>query len=275
MSKLEHPNICELIDHYDTPSKLYIVMEYASDGDLFYLLYRNGGMTEKDARVKFRQILSAIHYMHSKGIVHRDLKPENILLDANGDVKVADFGFATSFDPSQKLDVFCGSPPTAAPELYQGIAYDGQKVDVWSLGVVLYSMVVGRLPFDGRSFDEIRYRVLRGKYRIPYDMSFECEKLLKKMLILSPSKRNTLTQQNSPIMFDEWLNKEFESSLVEENIDLIKSQLMEVDGIKTHIDDTAFDDTTVTDTAVADTADVKTAIDDSAMTCWQNSDENF
>jgi MAP/microtubule affinity-regulating kinase len=107
-------------------------------------------------------------------------------------IKIADFGFSNEFTPGSKLDTFCGSPPYAAPELFQGKKYDGPEVDVWSLGVILYTLVSGSLPFDGQNLKELRERVLRGKYRIPFYMSTDCENLLKKFLVLNPTKRATL-----------------------------------------------------------------------------------
>uniref|UniRef100_A0A6Q2YN59 non-specific serine/threonine protein kinase n=1 Tax=Esox lucius TaxID=8010 RepID=A0A6Q2YN59_ESOLU len=149
-----------------------------------------------------REIVSAVQYCHQKRIVHRDLKAENLLLDADMNIKIADFGFSNEFTLGSKLDTFCGSPPYAAPELFQGKKYDGPEVDVWSLGVILYTLVSGSLPFDGQNLKELRERVLRGKYRIPFYMSTDCENLLKKLLVLNPGKRGSLEQ----IMRDRWMN---------------------------------------------------------------------
>ncbi|EHB09211.1 Serine/threonine-protein kinase MARK2 [Heterocephalus glaber] len=139
---------------------------------------------------------------HEKFIVQRDLKAENLLLDADMNIKIVDFGFSNEFTFGNKLDTFCGSPPYAAPELFQGKKYDGPEVDVWSLEVILYTLVSGSLPFDGQNLKELWEQVLRGKYHIPFYMSTDCENLLKKFLILNPSKRGTLEQ----IMKDRWMN---------------------------------------------------------------------
>uniref|UniRef100_A0A673I5V0 non-specific serine/threonine protein kinase n=1 Tax=Sinocyclocheilus rhinocerous TaxID=307959 RepID=A0A673I5V0_9TELE len=211
VSLLLHVLICDhlsfsppvkLFEVIETDKTLYLVMEYASGGEVFDYLVAHGRMKEKEARAKFRQIVSAVQYCHQKCIVHRDLKAENLLLDADMNIKIADFGFSNEFTVGNKLDTFCGSPPYAAPELFQGKKYDGPEVDVWSLGVILYTLVSGSLPFDGQNLKELRERVLRGKYRIPFYMSTDCENLLKKFLILNPTKRGSLEQ----IMKDRWMN---------------------------------------------------------------------
>jgi MAP/microtubule affinity-regulating kinase len=206
MKMLDHPNIVKLFQVIETEKTLYLVMEYASGGEVFDYLVLHGRMKEKEARAKFRQIVSAVQYCHQKKIIHRDLKAENLLLDGEMNIKIADFGFSNEFTPGNKLDTFCGSPPYAAPELFQGKKYDGPEVDVWSLGVILYTLVSGSLPFDGTTLRELRERVLRGKYRIPFYMSTDCENLLKKFLVLNPAKRASL----ETIMKDKWMNMGYE-----------------------------------------------------------------
>uniref|UniRef100_A0A8C1T917 non-specific serine/threonine protein kinase n=1 Tax=Cyprinus carpio TaxID=7962 RepID=A0A8C1T917_CYPCA len=198
----------KLFEVIETEKTLFLVMEYASGGEVFDYLVAHGRMKEKEARAKFRQIVSAVQYCHQKHIVHRDLKAENLLLDADMNIKIADFGFSNEFMVGNKLDTFCGSPPYAAPELFQGKKYDGPEVDVWSLGVILYTLVSGSLPFDGQNLKELRERVLRGKYRIPFYMSTDCENLLKRFLVLNPTKRGTLEQ----IMKERWINAGFEDN---------------------------------------------------------------
>ncbi|XP_059907442.1 MAP/microtubule affinity-regulating kinase 3a isoform X3 [Gadus macrocephalus] len=213
MKILNHPNIVKLFEVIETDRTLYLIMEYASGGEVFDYLVAHGRMKEKEARAKFRQIVSAVQYCHQKHIVHRDLKAENLLLDADMNIKIADFGFSNEFTTGNKLDTFCGSPPYAAPELFQGKKYDGPEVDVWSLGVILYTLVSGSLPFDGQNLKELRERVLRGKYRIPFYMSTDCENLLKRFLVLNPSKRGTLEVRedaDNQIMKDRWINAGFD-----------------------------------------------------------------
>uniref|UniRef100_A0A3B4DPE1 non-specific serine/threonine protein kinase n=1 Tax=Pygocentrus nattereri TaxID=42514 RepID=A0A3B4DPE1_PYGNA len=194
MKMLRHPHIIRLYQVMETERMIYLVTEYASGGEIFDHLVAHGRMAEKDARRKFKQIVAAVHFCHCRNIVHRDLKAENLLLDHNLNIKIADFGFSNMFSRGQLLKTWCGSPPYAAPELFEGKEYDGPKVDIWSLGVVLYVLVCGALPFDGSTLQNLRARVLSGKFRIPFFMSTDCEYLIRHMLVLDPSRRLTMEQ---------------------------------------------------------------------------------
>ncbi|KAK2881758.1 hypothetical protein Q8A67_019026 [Cirrhinus molitorella] len=194
MKMLRHPHIIRLYQVMETERMIYLVTEYASGGEIFDHLVAHGRMAEKDARRKFKQIVAAVYFCHCRNIVHRDLKAENLLLDHNLNIKIADFGFSNLFSRGQLLKTWCGSPPYAAPELFEGKEYDGPKVDIWSLGVVLYVLVCGALPFDGSTLQNLRARVLSGKFRIPFFMSTDCEYLIRHMLVLEPSRRLSMEQ---------------------------------------------------------------------------------
>ncbi|XP_022188457.2 serine/threonine-protein kinase SIK2 isoform X2 [Nilaparvata lugens] len=194
MKLLDHPHIIKLYQVMETKNMIYIVSEYASQGEIFDYIARHGRMSESGARRKFWQILSAVEYCHNHRVVHRDLKAENLLLDANMNIKIADFGFSNYYTPGEQLATWCGSPPYAAPEVFEGKKYTGPEIDIWSLGVVLYVLVCGALPFDGSTLHNLRDRVLSGRFRIPYFMSTECESLIRKMLVLEPSKRYSVDQ---------------------------------------------------------------------------------
>uniref|UniRef100_A0A8B9LAU7 non-specific serine/threonine protein kinase n=1 Tax=Astyanax mexicanus TaxID=7994 RepID=A0A8B9LAU7_ASTMX len=197
-------------------------------------LVAHGRMAEKDARRKFKQIVAAVHFCHCRNIVHRDLKAENLLLDHNLNIKIADFGFSNMFSRGQLLKTWCGSPPYAAPELFEGKEYDGPKVDIWSLGVVLYVLVCGALPFDGSTLQNLRARVLSGKFRIPFFMSTDCEYLIRHMLVLEPSRRLTMEQicknkwmrQGDPDPEFERLIAECEQVKTERETELINEQVV-------------------------------------------------
>ncbi|XP_023682258.1 serine/threonine-protein kinase SIK1 [Paramormyrops kingsleyae] len=194
MKLLSHPNIIKLYQVMETKDMLYIVTEYARNGEMFDYLTANGRMSEGEARKKFCQILAAVDYCHQYHIVHRDLKTENLLLDANMNIKLADFGFGNFYTAGESLSTWCGSPPYAAPEVFEGKEYEGPLLDVWSLGVVLYVLVCGSLPFDGPSLPVLRQRVTEGRFRVPFFMSQDCENLIRKMLAVDPAKRISIAQ---------------------------------------------------------------------------------
>ncbi|KAG7214012.1 hypothetical protein KM043_001382 [Ampulex compressa] len=194
MKRLRHPHIIRLYQVMETEKMIYLVTEYAPGGEIFDHLVRNGRMPEPEARRIFRQIVLAVCYLHQQRVVHRDLKAENLLLDADNNIKLADFGFSNEYTPGVPLSTWCGSPPYAAPEIFEGKHYDGPRADVWSLGVVLYVLVCGALPFDGPTMQLLRSVVISGKFRIPFFMSAECEKLIRHMLVVEPERRLSISQ---------------------------------------------------------------------------------
>ncbi|KAI7800830.1 serine/threonine-protein kinase SIK3-like protein [Triplophysa rosa] len=234
MKMLKHPHIIRLYQVMETERMIYLVTEYASGGEIFDHLVAHGRMAEKDARRKFKQIVAAVYFCHCRNIVHRDLKAENLLLDHNLNIKIADFGFSNLFSRGQLLKTWCGSPPYAAPELFEGKEYDGPKVDIWSLGVVLYVLVCGALPFDGSTLQNLRARVLSGKFRIPFFMSTDCEYLIRHMLVLEPSRRLSMEQicknkwmrQGDPDPEFDRLIEECEQVKVERETELINEQVL-------------------------------------------------
>lgn len=193
MKLLNHPHIVKLYQVMETKSMLYLVTEYASNGEMFNYL-SGGALPEKEARKKFAQILSAVEYCHARHVVHRDLKAENLLLDQHLNIKIADFGFGNYYTPGNPLNTWCGSPPYAAPEVFEGKLYHGPQLDIWSLGVVLYVLICRALPFDGATLPALRDRVLEGRFRIPFFMSTECEHLIRHMLVKDPNQRYTVEQ---------------------------------------------------------------------------------
>lgn len=204
MKLLDHPNIIRFYQVVENYQYIHLVSSYAENGELYEHVMKNGNLSESEARRYFTQICSAINYCHEKGVVHRDLKIENVLLDCNDNVRIADFGFSNYFKPPRLLETFCGSPQYAAPEIFSGKHYDGFKTDIWSLGIILYVLVTGGLPFDGESIAEIKQYVLRGKFRVPYFVSHECDHLIRSMLSLEPEKRPSM----SNILSHTWMQSD-------------------------------------------------------------------
>ncbi|XP_045508617.1 MAP/microtubule affinity-regulating kinase 4 isoform X2 [Colias croceus] len=192
MKRLRHPHIVRLYQVMESTHTLYLVTEYAPNGEIFDHLVTRGRMPESEAARAFAQMVAAVGYCHANDVVHRDLKAENLLLDRDMNIKLADFGFSNKYTKGSPLSTWCGSPPYAAPELFEGRQYDGPKADIWSLGVVLYVLVCGALPFDGGTLSELRSVVVSGKFRIPYFMSQDCEHLIRHMLVVEPERRFTL-----------------------------------------------------------------------------------
>uniref|UniRef100_A0A7N5K4G5 non-specific serine/threonine protein kinase n=1 Tax=Ailuropoda melanoleuca TaxID=9646 RepID=A0A7N5K4G5_AILME len=195
MSSLNHPHIIAIHEGrgvtVTNSSKIVIVMEYASRGDLYDYISERQRLSEQDARHFFRQIVSAVHYCHQNGVVHRDLKLENILLDANGNIKIADFGLSNLYHQGKFLQTFCGSPLYASPEIVNGKPYTGPEVDSWSLGVLLYILVHGTMPFDGQDHKTLVRQISHGSYREPPKPSDACG-LIRWLLMVNPTRRATL-----------------------------------------------------------------------------------
>ncbi|XP_068523950.1 maternal embryonic leucine zipper kinase isoform X4 [Anas acuta] len=194
MKNLSHQHICRLYHVIETSKKIFMVLEYCPGGELFDYIISKDRLSEEEARVFFRQIVSAIAYVHSKGYAHRDLKPENLLIDEEHNLKLIDFGLCAK--PKGGLDYHlntcCGSPAYAAPELIQGKAYIGSEADIWSMGVLLYALLCGFLPFDDDNVMAVYRRIMRGKYTIPKWLSPSSTLLLSQMLQVDPKKRITV-----------------------------------------------------------------------------------
>uniref|UniRef100_A0A6Q2YTB6 non-specific serine/threonine protein kinase n=1 Tax=Esox lucius TaxID=8010 RepID=A0A6Q2YTB6_ESOLU len=195
MEALQHANIVRLYEVVESHSRLYLVLEYAGGGDLHTHICSEGRLSEPVAKITFAQILSAIKHMHAKNIIHRDLKAENVLYACNGCVKVADFGFSTMVtNSSDTLDTFCGSPSYAAPELFRDECYLGPPVDVWAMGVLLFFMVTGTMPFRADTMGKLRRAVIEGVFTLPPWVPGPCQRLIRGVLKPVPAERYAVDQ---------------------------------------------------------------------------------
>eukprot|EP00004_Rigifila_ramosa_P021673 TRINITY_DN580_c0_g1_i2.p1 TRINITY_DN580_c0_g1~~TRINITY_DN580_c0_g1_i2.p1 ORF type:complete len:336 (-),score=80.65 TRINITY_DN580_c0_g1_i2:706-1686(-) len=200
MQMVEHRNIIYMREMYDTPTKLYLIMELVTGGEMFDRIVNRGNYSEKDASDVVRQIANAVAYLHELGIVHRDLKPENLLY-ANerddSDIKIADFGLSRVLNEDSMLKTACGTPGYVAPEVLKGRGY-GKPVDMWSVGVITYILLCGFPPFYDDNVQVLFEQIKAGHYDFPDqwwgNISESAKDLIRKLLTVDPAKRLTAVE---------------------------------------------------------------------------------
>eukprot|EP01071_Lankesteria_metandrocarpae_P005606 Lankesteria_metandrocarpae@DN4061_c0_g1_i1.p1 len=192
LQTVAHPHVLRLYELIDTPTDIFMVMEYVPGGELFDHIVQKSRLPEDEARRFFQQIVAGVEYCHQRLVCHRDLKPENLLLDTNLNVKVGDFGLSNFIKDGDFLKTSCGSPNYASPEVVSGKAYTGPEVDVWSCGVILYALLCGSLPFDDEHVPNLFKRIKHGNFTLPGHLSEASRSLIIRMLVVDPSKRISL-----------------------------------------------------------------------------------
>eukprot|EP00049_Salpingoeca_infusionum_P000752 m.42173 g.42173 ORF g.42173 m.42173 type:complete len:588 (-) comp10653_c0_seq3:575-2338(-) len=186
---LKHKNIAKLFQVLESKTKVYLVMEHMPAGELFDYIVAQGRIArESDAKKLFRQIVSAVAFCHQEGFAHRDLKPENMLFDEQKTLKLIDFGLV-SMPGTDFTQTSCGSANYAAPEVINGAQYASTGADIWSLGIILYAMLCGVLPFDNPDLRTLGSLIRAGKYSEPAFLSGEAKDLISKLLQVDPNKR--------------------------------------------------------------------------------------
>lgn len=183
-------------------------MEHADSGELFDYIVKHGHINERDSCKFFHMIIDSIECCHQLHIIHRDLKPENILLQKCNEnnfylTKLIDFGLSNTNEGNIKLKTACGSPCYAAPEMIAGKMYNGELADIWSLGVVLFAMVCGYLPFEDENTSILYKKILRGKYETPNYLSFDIKDLLKNILEVNPEKRYNVNEIRAHVWYNQ------------------------------------------------------------------------
>ncbi|KAL5538071.1 hypothetical protein UlMin_042281, partial [Ulmus minor] len=211
---LRHPNIVRLHEVLASKSKIYMVLEYVTGGELFDRIANKGKVTESRGRKLFQQLIDGVSYCHNKGVFHRDLKLENVLVDAKGNIKISDFGLSAlpqHFRDDGLLHTTCGSPNYVAPEVLNNRGYDGATSDIWSCGVILYVILTGYLPFDDRNLAVLYQKILKGETQIPKWLSPGAQNMIRRILDPNPVTRITMADIKS----DEW----FKQNYVPANLD--------------------------------------------------------
>lgn len=222
---LKHVNLIRFYECIETTMRFYIVMQYAENGSLLQLIRKEKFLAEERAKSFFSQLINAVEYIHGMGVVHRDIKCENIVFDANFTLKLIDFGFARGNMNAIMTDgkmmpvlskTFCGSHAYASPEILRSIPYQPQLSDIWAVGVVLYIMVIGRLPFSNNTNIPLLIKQVSAGPQFPKDrpISDKCRSLIQK--ILRPANVRISIEE---MRLQSWLNEEdsgYDDALLEQ-----------------------------------------------------------
>lgn len=208
LKKIKHSNVIRLLEVFESEKHMLIVMEYAGGGDLLRLIKRRGKLEESDSKYIFKQIVYGVAHIHCRSVIHRDIKLDNILLDSEKGVKICDFGVSKITKKGQMIKEQCGTPAYLAPEIIKDEGYEGFYVDIWSLGVLLFAMLTGTVPFKAPTLEELHVLILDGKFSIPDYVSKEASDVLKGMICLEPKERLTVPQ----ILSHQWLKDTTEDS---------------------------------------------------------------
>ncbi|XWS14300.1 hypothetical protein CRYUN_Cryun36dG0110700 [Craigia yunnanensis] len=205
---LKHPNVVRLHEVLASKTKIYMVLEYATGGELFDRIASKGKLSEAEGRKFFQQLIDGVSYCHNKGVFHRDLKLENVLIDAKGNIKISDFGLSALPQHIREdglLHTTCGSPNYVAPEILANRGYDGATSDIWSCGVILYVILTGYLPFDDRNLAVLYQKIFKGDTQIPKWLSSGARNMIRR--ILDPNSDTRITMVG--IKDDEWFKQDY------------------------------------------------------------------
>ncbi|XP_022144940.1 CBL-interacting serine/threonine-protein kinase 24 isoform X1 [Momordica charantia] len=206
MKIVRHPHIVRLLEVLASQTKIYIILEFVTGGELYDTIVLQKKLPEMESRRYFQQLVDAVAHCHSKGVYHRDLKPENLLLDADGNLKVSDFGLsALSQQGIELLHTTCGTPNYVAPEVLGGQGYDGAAADIWSCGVILFVLMAGYLPFSETDLPTLYKKINAAEYSCPYWFSSGAKSLIQKILDPNPTNRIRIEE----IRKDPWFRRNY------------------------------------------------------------------
>ena len=194
LQEISHINLIKIYKIKEDSQNYYIIMEYCENGELFNHIVKKKKLEEKESSYYYFQLINGLDYIHSKKIIHRDLKPENLLIGKKNILKIIDFGLSTFNKNEELLSTPCGSPCYASPEVISGKKYDGNLIDIWSSGIILFAMLCGHLPFEGLTNKIIFKKIIKCKIDYPKHLSNISLDLLKKILVNNPEKRITLSE---------------------------------------------------------------------------------
>jgi serine/threonine protein kinase len=191
---IQHPNIIRLMDVVYAPDTIALVMEHCENGDLFEFLWHHGPIPVAMCRSYLVQLLKALECFHEKGYAHRDIKPENVLIDGRARVKLCDLGLARASGNDGMMQTICGTIPYTPPEIVQGLPYEGAKADIWSLGILTFVMVTGRLPWASEDRAGMMREILDGHISFPPEFCPELRTFVRYCTSVNPADRPTATE---------------------------------------------------------------------------------
>ena len=240
MYKVNHPHLMKLVNHFEDDDKFYMIMPFASKGQLYSLLRRQVRFDQRTAAQYMRETIEAVRYLHSftPKIIHRDIKPENLLLDENYRIKLSDFGWSNFTYEGENRKTYCGTPEYLAPEMIRKTGHD-HTVDIWSLGVLLFELLAGYAPFPGANQEELFLNIKLLKINWPVDFPPKAKNLVSKILKLNPKERISLEEISSHSWFEKNppLRPVLTNYLTDEK-QILESHLINVpDAVKEEIND--------------------------------------
>lgn len=218
MSEINHKHVCKIMGEVETDANIFLVLQYAANGDLLDRLNAQGPLSEKQTRKIFKQLVLAINYLHGRGVVHRDLKPENVFFDENDNVLLGDFGFAMTWSPVQTVEEYVGTLNYAAPEIVTHTPYTGPELDMWSLGALLLAMLTARIPFDAPTEEATALKITEAKFKMPVGVSSAAKDLLAKLLQPNPLKRATMMD----VLAHPWMKTRFQQRTIPTHLGMAK-----------------------------------------------------
>lgn len=228
MKLVRHPNVVRLYEVLASRTKIYIILEFITGGELFDKIVHRGRLSEVEARRYFQQLIDGVDYCHSKGVYHRDLKPENLLLDSQGNLKISDFGLsALPEEGVSLLKTTCGTPNYVAPEVLSHKGYNGALADVWSCGVILYVLMSGYLPFDEIDLTSLYSKIEKAEYSCPSWFPVGAKSLIQQILDPNPGTRIRIEE----IRNDEWFQRGYVP------VKLIEYEDVNLDDVNSFFDD--------------------------------------
>ena len=228
LKKVNHPNIIKIYNVLEDEYNYYIIMEYASKGDLFSYIVNKKKLDEKEAAYFYCQLIHGLEFLHNNNITHRDLKPENLLIKDHNMLTIIDFGLSNEYNKNQLLTTPCGSPSYAAPEMILGRKYNGLSIDIWSSGITLYAMVCGHLPFKDKDQEKLYKKIITCNYSLPSFLSDECKDLIKRILCNNEKNRININDIKKHSFLAESFKKYNPNEFIYYNHNKIYNKIIEI-----------------------------------------------